>query len=196
MMSLVNISVASLTWGSERFVVVLAAVDIFTVPCPSSFFAAPGAFSWNRNDHGGGVHERSETPADSKVERVWLSDPFPRFRLCRRAEHLTSVLAGFNSFFSYSSFATANLSSHSCFWDRTCELQWVLQKMGRKTFGMTKHTFRQMRDFFFQSWCCISHVKGEFVVEHFHVALATLQFLLQLSKVVVYLIQLPWTSQI
>lgn len=46
-----------------------------------------------------------------------------------------------------------------------------------------------------QSWRCILHVKGEFVVEDFYVALATLQFLLKLSKVIVYLTQLPWTQE-
>lgn len=46
--SFVIISAASLTWGLERFVIVLAAVDILTVPAASSFVARAAAFSWKR----------------------------------------------------------------------------------------------------------------------------------------------------
>lgn len=37
--------------GSERFVMVVATVDILTVSRASSLAAAPGEFSWQRNNH-------------------------------------------------------------------------------------------------------------------------------------------------
>lgn len=124
--------------------------------------------------------------------------PFPWFWLCRRGKHLTCAEASFDNF-SNSSLAAASLSSHNSFWDRTCELQWVLQMCRKKKLPTNDktHFTASLRDFDGrkQSWRCISHVKGEFVVEGFYVALATLQFLLKLSKVIGYLIQLPWTQE-
>lgn len=57
--------------------------------------------------------------------------PFPWFWLCRRGKHLTCAEASFDNF-SNSSLAAASLSSHNSFWDRTCELQWVLQMCRKK----------------------------------------------------------------
>lgn len=64
---------------------------------------------------------------------------------------------------------------------------------------MTKYRFNLLKKFK-ESLCCwssifILHVKHELVVKGFNVALATLQFLLKLSKVVVQLIQLSYIQE-
>lgn len=64
---------------------------------------------------------------------------------------------------------------------------------------MTKYRLGLLKKFKESSCCCSStfilHVKHELVVKGFNVALATLQFLLKLSKVVVQLIQLSYTQE-
>lgn len=64
---------------------------------------------------------------------------------------------------------------------------------------MTKYNLNLLKKFKESSHCCSSifilHVKREFVVKGFNVALATLQFLLKLSKVIVQLIQLSYIQE-
>lgn len=85
------------------------------------------------------LHQESspgeETIIVHRKYQLWnglIFRPFPWFWLCRRGKHLTCAEASFDNFFSNSSLAAASLSSHNSFWDRTCELQWVLQMCRKK----------------------------------------------------------------